>query len=203
MPLRPAAALFVAITQLALVAPAPLIGTAAAPVAGTAAAAGFPWRPERPQVPVDLHSETPPPSTYDLAAPHEDPAAQPLLAPENHALMYSVLRTLVSLALVIALIFLLSKLVLPRLIKNMGGARGTFVKVIERTALDGKHALVLVEVSGLRLLVGTGDSGVQLVAELPAGAPANFAQSMADLKGNPSTGSGTLPGSGGRNAKIN
>ena len=194
MPLRPAAALFIACFQLAIATPA---AAASDPVAAT------PWRPESPQVPVDLHSETPPPSAYDLSAPHEDPAAQPLLAPEDHALMYGVLRTLVSLALVIALIFLLSKLVLPRLLKNMGGGRGTFVKVIERTPLDNRHALVLVEVAGLRLLVGTGDGGVQLVAELPAGAQANFAQSMADIKGNPPTSSGTLPGSGGRNAKIN
>jgi flagellar biogenesis protein FliO len=109
----------------------------------------------------------PPPSTYDLT-PHVDDGLAALgnLDAADHALWSHVGRTLVALGAVVLLIYLLARVVLPRFASRFGGGKGA-IRILERVAIDQKHSLVLVQVGGaLTFLVGTGDSGVQLVAEL-------------------------------------
>ncbi len=146
----------------------------------------------------------PPASTYDIT-PHSPDTLAPLgdLEAADHALWSHVGRTLVALAAVVALIYLLARLVLPRLATRFGSGQGA-IRIVERVALDAKHALVLVRVGDLELLVGTGDSGVQLVAELSSAGGDGFAQALVrSRQGGSDLGSDGEAGPGGKHARSN
>jgi flagellar biogenesis protein FliO len=87
-----------------------------------------------------------------------------------------LVRTILSLLLVIGLIYLIFKVVVPRFLGvSLPAKAGKSVRVLERTQLDARHAVVLLEIDQKqRFLVGTGEHGVQLLADLsrPAGSGA-------------------------------
>jgi flagellar biogenesis protein FliO len=79
------------------------------------------------------------------------------------------------------------------LLRSQGGR----VRVLERTALDPRHALVLVEVDGQTLLLGVGEgSAPALIRELPASAEATGAGAPDDAH----SAAGEVPGAGTRAA---
>ncbi len=125
-------------------------------------------------------ADRPPPSTYDrLKLGGGEPIDE-----QEISWGAQLLKTLVGLGVVVGLIYLLFRLGLAR---YLGGAAlrgaGRGLKVVERTQLDARHALLIVEVEGRRLLLATGEHGVQQLAELgPTAAPSapasTFAQTL-------------------------
>lgn len=120
-------------------------------------------KPEPAAPPVDVNTDRPPPSTYDKqrGADGGDPAVD-----DAPSLMSQLVRTILALLLVVALIYGAGKIAMARLGRLSGGP-GKVLKVVERVALDNRHALYLVEVEdGPSLVVGSGEKGVALVASL-------------------------------------
>ncbi len=75
-----------------------------------------------------------------------------------------LLQTLLALAAVCGLAWVIFRVVLPRL--QVGNSAGNMIRVVERVGLDAKRSLFVVEVAGKYLLVGSSENGVQLVSEL-------------------------------------
>jgi flagellar protein FliO/FliZ len=78
-----------------------------------------------------------------------------------------LLQTLLALALVCGLAYVLFRLVLPRL-QSFGGRSGSMVRVVDRVALDARKSLYVIEVSDKWFLVASSEAGVQLISELDA-----------------------------------
>jgi flagellar biogenesis protein FliO len=116
--------------------------------------------------PEQLESDTPPPSTYDRTQRNGEPI------PEERSLSEQLVRTLFALAVVIALIYLVFKLGLGKLLR--GGAafvapsRGERrLEVLERLQLDPKSALYVVAVGSERqLLLGSGEHGLSYLCDV-------------------------------------
>jgi flagellar biogenesis protein FliO len=96
-----------------------------------------------------------------------DPAQ---LGPEQfqsgRSLLWMFVQTIFALGFVCVLAYVILRVVLPRL--NVGAAGRSMVRVVERSALDPRRNLYVVEVTGRWLLIGTSEAGVHLVAELNA-----------------------------------
>ena len=78
-----------------------------------------------------------------------------------------LVRMVLGLGFVVALIYVLGKVVVPKALKlaPMGGAKT--LHVAERIPLDAKHALFLVNVEGAgKLLIGTSENSVHMLKEL-------------------------------------
>jgi flagellar biogenesis protein FliO len=84
------------------------------------------------------------------------------------SLGWMLLRTLVVLALVVALIYLTLNWGLRKLmgVKGMPGAGSGVVKVMERIPLDPKRALFVFQVADEYLLLGGGEGAVSLLAKI-------------------------------------
>ena len=107
-------------------------------------------------------SDVPPPTRYDLEHAHD------AFPSESRTLVGQLIRTIIALATVIGLIYLLVKLVLPRLMPGVLRPTEQQLRVVERNQLDAKHGLFLVDIGdGRRLLIGTSEHNVQLLATLP------------------------------------
>ena len=110
---------------------------------------------------IDYTSDEAPPSTYDrkqLESPDtQDPSEIPIF---EH-----LLRTILALAFVVGLVYIFGRWVLPRLSAyRVGKSTGESLKVKEKLQLDGKNALLWVEVrGGPDLLLGSGEHGVRLI----------------------------------------
>jgi len=79
----------------------------------------------------------------------------------------NLVRTMLVLGFVVLLAYLLLNKGLGRLMKLTGtSVSGKHMTLIERTALDQKHSLFLVEVEGRRFVVGTSEHGTNLIAAL-------------------------------------
>ncbi len=78
-----------------------------------------------------------------------------------------LLRVFLSLGLVVGLIYLLSKVALPRMLRLSNQRNGRVLWVVERAQLDGKNSAVIIDVAGEgRFLVATGEKGVNLISRL-------------------------------------
>lgn len=109
----------------------------------------------------------PPPSAYDRAR------AEKGEAPETESMGGQLIRTVLALAGVVGLIYLLFKIGLGRLLQGGAIRPGRTVKVLERVPVDARHALVVVELpSGERLLLGSSEHGMSVLTRLESTAPA-------------------------------
>ncbi len=143
----------------------------AAPTTPSTPAAPAVTAPSQPP-PIDVTADTPPPSTFDRQqrGPNDEVEEQ------GRSLLSQLVRTVMSLVIVVGLIYIVAKVGLVRW-GRMKGITGRHLKVVERLQLDARNALYLVEVGGRTLLLGGGgDKGVQLVTTLegltpPTGAP--------------------------------
>lgn len=87
---------------------------------------------------------------------------------DGGASFFSMLaQTIVALALVCGLAYALFRWVLPRL-QQVGGASGSMVRIVDRTGLDARKSLYVIEVTGRWLLIASSEAGVQLISELDA-----------------------------------
>lgn len=80
-----------------------------------------------------------------------------------------LLRVLLSLACVLGLLWYLGRRMAGS--RAASRARATQIAVVAKQSLGGKSGVVLVEVSGRRLLLGTGEHGVSLLTELEPAPP--------------------------------
>lgn len=114
---------------------------------------------------VDYQSDVPPPTRYD-AEQHTTP-----MDAQTRSLTWQLLRTVIALGFVIALIFLIAKVAMPRLTR-LAGVKGTGrIKVLERMPLDAKTALYLLELDGKEqiLIAATGQNVKVLTSSREAG----------------------------------
>ena len=80
------------------------------------------------------------------------------------SLFVMLLQTVVALAFVCGLAYLIFRWLLPRL--NVARVGGRMVRVVERAGLDARSQLYVIEVAGRWLLVASSQAGVQLLSEL-------------------------------------
>lgn len=122
--------------------------------------------PSAPPVEEPPLPDTPPLSTYDRIRQQND---QPL--EEERSLTGQLIRTVFALAVVVGLIYLVFKLGLGRLLQGRGvpglSSANRGIKIVERTVLDGKNAVIMLELNGgRRILVGTGERGVSYLCDI-------------------------------------
>jgi flagellar biosynthetic protein FliO len=92
-------------------------------------------------------------------------------------------QTIVALALVCGLAYVLFRWVLPRL-QQVSGASGSMVRIVDRTGLDARKSLYVIEVAGRWLLIASSEAGVQLISELDATSAEEAAQAVERLRPN-------------------
>ena len=111
----------------------------------------------------DLFRDEPPPrgAASQPASAHEE-------QPESQAWFWTkmLVRTAVVLVVVVLLAYLILNKGLTRLAKLTGSGQQRTMAIIERMPLGPKHSLFIVEVQGRRLVVGTAEHAISLLAEL-------------------------------------
>jgi flagellar protein FliO/FliZ len=102
------------------------------------------------------------------------------LAPEQfqsgRSLLWTFVQTIFALGIVCLLAYVILRLILPRL--SFAGTGRTMVRVVDRTPLDQRRSLLVVEVTGRWLLVGVSEAGLQLISELDAEAAEQEAEAL-------------------------
>lgn len=125
---------------------------------------------ERPPEPSLVAPSAPSPVLPDdaarLAEPEIPRSEPPELAAEEFSLGWTLVRTLIALAMVVALAYLMLNVGLRRLMGIRAPVGTSVVTVLERVALDQKRSLFVVEAGGEVLLIGGGDSALSLIAKL-------------------------------------
>lgn len=111
-------------------------------------------------------------------APVDDPTAvHPALGnPTTGAPMHAepdfgrqIMHTILALGIIVALLYVLARGVLPRFVKMANRAAGKQISIVERTMLDQKHTLYLVDVRGAgRLLLSASDGDMRLISTVSA-----------------------------------
>lgn len=103
-------------------------------------------------------------------------------APKERSLTTQLIQTLLALGLVIGLIYLLFKVGLGRFLPGSQmasfGKRGDQeIRVADRIAIDAKNSVVILEIANQRrILVGSGERGVDFLCELEDVTPASEAE---------------------------
>jgi flagellar biogenesis protein FliO len=104
-----------------------------------------------------------------LAEPEIPRSLPPELAEGELSLGWTLVRTLVVLAMVVGLAWLTLNVGLRKLLGIRAGTGGSMVRVLERVALDPRRALFVVEAGGEVLLIGGGEGSLSLLAKLDPG----------------------------------
>ncbi len=84
----------------------------------------------------------------------------------GRAMIWMFVQTILALGFVCLLAYVVLRVVLPRL--NLATAGKNMVTVVDRTPLDQRRSLFVIEVTGRWLLIGVSEGGVQLISELDA-----------------------------------
>lgn len=166
---------FSPLTVLAQAPAAPAPGTAAvpspAPVASPPSDAASPSASAQSPLdsPASGEASAKPTKSLGDEPQWEDPLAGSSAATEEPESMgWMLLRTVLVLGAVVASIYLTLNVGLRRLMGLQGATPGrqTVVSVVERLPLDPKRALFVVKAADEYLLVGGGESGLQLLSKL-------------------------------------
>ncbi len=75
-----------------------------------------------------------------------------------------LLQTVLALAFVCGLAYIIFRVILPRFATSYGGS--SMIRVVDRKGLEARKTLYIVEVTGKWLLVAASEEGVQLISEL-------------------------------------
>lgn len=89
------------------------------------------------------------------------------------------MQTVLALAFVCGLAYLIFRVILPRLSGVGAFSSNNMVRVIDRIGLEARKNLYVIEVAGRFLLIAASESGVQLIAELDAEAAAEAERELA------------------------
>jgi flagellar protein FliO/FliZ len=101
-----------------------------------------------------------------MAEPQVPVSEPPDLAKEELNLGWTLVRTLLVLAIVVGLAWLTLNVGLRRLLGIRAASGTSMVSVLERVMLDQKRTLFVVEAAGEVMLIGGGDSHLSLIAKL-------------------------------------
>lgn len=83
--------------------------------------------------------------------------------------LWMLVQTILALAFVCGLAYVVFRVVLPRLASSYSG--NSMIRVVDRTGLEARKTLFIIEVAGKWMLVASSEAGVQLISELdPASA---------------------------------
>ena len=80
--------------------------------------------------------------------------------------VWMLFQTLLALAFVCGLAYLIFRVLLPRFTTNFGA--NNMMRVVDRIGLDTRKSLYIIEVTGRWFLVAGSESGVQMISELDA-----------------------------------
>ena len=80
--------------------------------------------------------------------------------------LWMLVQTILALALVCGLAYLIFRVIMPRLVVNYG--TNNMVRVVDRIGLEARKSLYVIEVAGKWMLVASSENGVQFIAELDA-----------------------------------
>jgi flagellar protein FliO/FliZ len=80
--------------------------------------------------------------------------------------VWMLFQTLVALAFVCGLAYVIFRVLLPRLTSNYGS--NNMMRVVDRIGLDTRKSLYIIEVTGRWFLVASSENGVQMISELDA-----------------------------------
>ena len=80
--------------------------------------------------------------------------------------IWMLLQTLMALALVCGLAYVIFRVIMPRLAVNYG--TNNMVRIVDRIGLEARKSLYVIEVADKWMLVASSESGVQFIAELDA-----------------------------------
>ena len=116
-------------------------------------------------VPVDTNP-LPKDEAGRLAEPEIPKSEPPELAAEEFSVGWTLFRTILVLAIVVALAYLTLNIGLRRLLGIRAPVGTAVVTVLERVALDQKRSLFVVEAGGEVLLIGGGDNALTLITKL-------------------------------------
>ena len=100
--------------------------------------------------------------------------------------LWMMIQTIVALAVVCGLAYLLFRVVLPRF--TFSGSSNSMVRIVDRVPIDARKSFLIVEVAEKWLLVAVSENGVQLVTELDAEA----AQAAESSHGDSSPGASSI-----------
>lgn len=78
--------------------------------------------------------------------------------------LWMIIQTVFALALVCGLIYLTFRVILPKL-SEMGYANSA-IRIVERTPIDARKSLLVVEVGGRWMLIAASENSVNLISEL-------------------------------------
>lgn len=90
---------------------------------------------------------------------------------------FMLLQTMLTLALVCGLAYIIFRWVLPRL--NIARTSNSMVRVVDRVGLDARKSLYVIEVAGRWLLIASSEAGVQVISELDARSAEEAEQQLA------------------------
>jgi len=80
--------------------------------------------------------------------------------------VWMLFQTLLALAFVCGLAYLIFRVILPRFTSNFGA--NNMMRVVDRIGLDTRKSLYIIEVTGRWFLVAASEGGVQMISELDA-----------------------------------
>jgi flagellar protein FliO/FliZ len=109
-----------------------------------------------------------PPVACILLLARQSPPIDPAQPAGSDSFAWMLLQTLLALAVVCGLMYVLFRWVLPRL-SPTGSQRG-MVRVVDAVTLEPRRNLYVIEVTGRWLLIASSEAGVQLIGELDAAA---------------------------------
>ncbi len=145
----------------------------ALPVGAAEAPAAAPATPASAQAPAAQAPAAESPSAIDAPGPlfpmeGLEPAADGRVPEEPESLGWMLMRTLLLFGLVVLSIYLTLNVGLRRLMGLQGVPMGrpSVVSVVERVALDQRRTLFVLKAADEYLLVGGGESGLQLLSKL-------------------------------------
>lgn len=78
--------------------------------------------------------------------------------------LWMLVQTVLALLFVCGIAYVIFRVILPRLSTNFGG--NSMIRIVDRTGLEPRKTLYVIEVAGKWLLVSASEDGVQLVSEL-------------------------------------
>jgi flagellar protein FliO/FliZ len=130
------------------------------------AVAPAPDKPSLDQPSLDKPSPLPTDDANRLAEPEIPKSEPPELAAEEFSVGWTLLRTMIVLAMVVALAYLTLNIGLRKLLGIKAPVGTSVVTVLERVALDQKRSLFVVEAAGEVLLLGGAESALSLITKL-------------------------------------
>lgn len=120
---------------------------------------------------VDLHADSPPPTSWDQTK------VEPTTPVDENTLAEQLLQGLIATVFVCLLIYLTGRFGLSRLTSLRTGAPTKTLAMTEKLSLDTKSSLYIIEVKDRgKLLLGGGDNGLRLICNLDE--TAVFGESM-------------------------